>query len=146
VSRVARFEAFAGFPVRLADTALAVDPRLVPAGEWGPREVVRHLIAVESEVWASRFAQVSRSDDPHWGWTEPGLAADLVGEPLTAVLSAFADARAATAATIATLDEAGWGRSGTHATYGRLDVEGLLRVAIEHDESHLGGLGAQRTE
>lgn len=146
MNRAALVVAFSGFPGRLADAATAAEQRPVPAGEWGPREVVRHLIAVESEVWAFRFAQVARSDDPHWGWTEPGLAADLVDQPLSAVLLAFADARAATATTIATLDDGGWARSGTHATYGRLDVEGLLRVAIEHDESHLHGLGAQRTE
>ncbi len=31
-------------------------------------------------------------------------------------------------------------RTGVHATYGRLDVAGLLRLAIDHDEEHLAGL------
>jgi hypothetical protein len=43
-------------------------------------------------------------------------------------------------ATVRALDEAGWERFGTHATYGRLDVAGLVRLAIDHDEEHLAGL------
>ena len=37
-------------------------------------------------------------------------------------------------------DYDGWDRTGVHETYGRLDVAGLLRVAIDHDEEHLAGL------
>lgn len=150
MNRAALVEAFAGFPVRLAEAAQAADaadavgPR-GPAGEWGPSEVVRHLIAVESEVWASRLDQIARVDDPHWPWTEPGLAAGFDDEALSAVLAAFAVARADTVATVAALDDAGWARFGTHATYGRLDVEGLLRIAIDHDQGHLDGITGSRT-
>ena len=140
MTRAALVEAFAGFPARLAFAAEAAEPRPTPAGEWRPNEVVRHLIAVESAVWTARLAQLARFDDPQWPWTEPGLAERFEDEPLAAVLLAFSAARAATVATIAALDDEGWGRSGTHATYGRLDVAGLLRIATEHDESHLEGL------
>jgi len=34
----------------------------------------------------------------------------------------------------------GWRRAGIHATYGRLDVAGLLELMLEHDETHLGEL------
>ena len=110
-------------------------------GEWGPTEVARHLLAVEREVWESRLARVAAEDDPRWSWTEPGLAEGYEGMPIAVVLDAFAAARAANVATVRALDEAGWARSGTHATYGRLDVAGLLRIAIDHDEEHLRGLG-----
>ncbi len=145
MSRAALLEAYAGFPERLGAAARAVADRpvadrRVTAGEWGPLEVVRHLIAVEGEVWQSRLARVASEDDPHWPWTEPGLATGFDGESLDAVLAAFAEARAATAATVRALDDAGWARSGTHATYGVLDVAGLLRLAVDHDEDHLAGL------
>ena len=39
--------AFAAFPARLAAAAEAAVDVPVPAGEWGPSEVVRHLVAVE---------------------------------------------------------------------------------------------------
>ena len=40
------------------------------------------------------------------------------------------------------LDSLGWQRSGDHATLGRLDVAGVLQVAVEHDAEHLLGLRA----
>jgi hypothetical protein len=64
------------------------------------------------------------------------------GRPLSDVLDAFADARAATLARTRGLDDGGWARVGVHATYGRLDVAGLLAVALDHDRDHLDGLGA----
>ena len=134
-------DAFAAFPARLAGAARLATGRPVPAGEWGPAEVARHLIAVESEVFQARLSQVAAEDDPHWAWTEPGLAPGFDDASLDAVLAAFASVRAATVATLRSLDDAGWTRHGTHATYGVLDVAGLLRIAIDHDEDHLRGLG-----
>jgi hypothetical protein len=133
-------EAFAGFPDRLRVAARAAADRPVVAGEWGPAEVVRHLIAVEGKVWQARLARVAAEDDPHWAWTEPGLAPGFDDAGLDQILAAFAAARAETAATVWALDEAGWARFGTHSTYGRLDVEGLLRLASDHDDGHLAGL------
>jgi hypothetical protein len=143
VNRAELIEAFAGFPERLADAvrAAATDRRPVVAGEWGPAEVVRHLIAVEGEVWQSRMARVAAEDDPHWPWTEPGLAPGYDAMPVEVIVAAFAAARAETVATVRALDEVGWARFGTHATYGRLDVAGLLERAIDHDEEHLAGIG-----
>jgi len=119
---------------------MAAADRPVAPGEWGPAEVVRHLIAVEGEVWQSRLARVAVEDDPHWPWTEPGLAPGFDMASLETIVVAFAAARATTARTIRELDDAGWARHGTHATYGVLDIEGLLRLATDHDESHLEGL------
>jgi hypothetical protein len=86
------------------------------------------------------LARVAAEDDPHWTWTEPGLAPGLDDATLGTILSAFATARSETTATVRALDDAGWARFGTHATYGRLDVEGLLRLADDHDSSHLDAL------
>ena len=100
----------------------------------------RTAIAVEGEVWQARLARVAVEDDPQWAWTEPGLAPDFDDATLDGILSAFAAARSQTTATVQALDETGWARCGTHATYGGLDVEGLLRLAIDHDDGHLAGL------
>jgi hypothetical protein len=140
VSRAELVEAFAGFPDRLGSAARAAADRAVVAGEWGPAEVVRHLIAVESEVWQARLGRVAAEDDPHWAWTEPGLAPGFDDVGLDQILAAFAAARSETVATVRALDGAGWARFGTHATYGRLDVEGLVRLATDHDDGHLAGL------
>ena len=143
MSRAALIEALAGFPERLTNAARAAADRPVATGEWGPAENVRHLIAVEAEVWQVRLARVAAADDPQWAWTEPGPAPGFEDAALEAILAAFATARAVTTASLRALDNAGWARHGTHATYGRLDVEGLLRIAIDHDASHLEQL--QRT-
>jgi len=143
MSRTALLAAFAAYPDRLAPAAMAAADRPVEPGEWGPAEVVRHLIAVEGEVWQSRLARVAADDDPHWAWTEPGLAQGFDTASLETIVAAFTVARATTARTIGELDDAGWARHGTHATYGVVDVEGLLRLAIDHDESHLEALAVR---
>jgi hypothetical protein len=143
VNRAELVEAFEGFPERLGATARAAADRPVAAGEWGPAEVARHLIAVEIEVWQARLARLALEDDPHWAWTEPGLAPGFDGVGLEEVLAALAASRAMTTATVQALDDTGWSRHGTHAIYGPLDVEGLLRIAVDHDTSHLDQL--QRT-
>jgi hypothetical protein len=133
-------ETFAGFPRKLVAAARAAADRPVPDGEWGPAEVVRHLIAVEDEVWQTRLDHLATEDKPHWPWTEPGLAPGFDGAPLDQILAVYTAARGETAATVRVLDDPGWARSGTHDTYGTLDVEALLRLAINHDAEHLAGL------
>jgi len=140
MDRAALVEAFAGFPERLGIAARAADGGPIPDGEWGPREAIRHLIAVEAEVWQTRLARVAAEDDPQWTWTEPGLAPGYDDATLDEILAAFAAARGVTATTVRALDEAGWARFGTHQTYGRLDVGGLLRLAVDHDSEHLAGI------
>jgi hypothetical protein len=140
VNRAALVETFAGFPERLAQAARAAASHPVAAGEWGPAEVVRHLIAVEDEVWQSRLVRLAAEDHPHWPWTEPGLAPGFERVSLDDVLAAFSAARGTTVGMVRALDDAGWSRSGTHDTYGVLDVEGLLRIAIDHDRDHLASL------
>ena len=134
-------ERFTEFPGRVA--AAARRASVIP-GEWTPEQVVRHLIAVEMVVHQARLVDVAVHDTPAWGWTEPG---PWMGEPdldLDGVLARFAELRAGTVATARALDTDGWGRSGKHATYGKLDVAGLLTLATDHDAEHLRGL--ERTE
>ncbi len=144
MSRDESVEEFAAFPARLAAAAKArvAEWRPFPEGEWGPIEIVRHLIAVEQDVHRARLTQVARQEAPHWAWTEPGLAPGFDDASLLEVLTVFARRRAKTVATVRALDEAGWDRYGTHETYGRLDVAGLLRLAIDHDAEHLASLTA----
>jgi hypothetical protein len=141
--RAALLAEFAGFPDRLEAAAVPASAAPSPGGgEWGVAEIVRHLIAVESEVHQRRQADVATLSDPQWTWAEPGRAPGYDDATLEQILAAFAAARAQTVATVNALDEAGWQRRGTHATYGVLDVAGLLRLAIDHDEDHLASIRA----
>jgi DinB superfamily len=136
VDRQELVRGFASFPARLA-VAATTTARLERAGEWGPVEIVRHLIEVERVVWRARFASIVAEDEPAWSWTEPGLASGLDGASLEEVLAIFAGERATTVTTVSRLSDLDWHRAGIHATYGRLDVAGLLRVALDHDAEHL---------
>jgi hypothetical protein len=141
-SHSALIKRFAAFPERLAATARATDGAPLRDGEWTPEEVIRHLIAVETDVYQARLLDVAINDGPRWAWTEPR---PWPGEPdldLDGVLERFAARRAATVANIAALDADGWTRTGIHATFGRMDVAGLIAIAIEHDDEHLRGLAA----
>jgi hypothetical protein len=133
---------FASFPDRLADAARAAAGRPVAAGEWTPELVVRHLIAVEGEVWRARLAELAAGGEPRWSWVEPGPAPGSPDASLDDVLDVIAGLRAGTVGFLRVfdLDDGGWSRAGIHETYGRLDVAALLRVAIDHDDEHLAGL------
>ena len=133
-------EALASYPTALREAARAAAVRPTPPGEWGPPEVVRHLIAVEVEVHQARLADLATTADPRWSWVEPP---PWLGEPeldLATLLARFATLRATTLATVAGLDDAGWARTGVHERLGRWDVAALLANAVTHDADHLAGL------
>jgi DinB family protein len=124
-------------PDALATAARAASPEPPAPGEWTPSEVVRHLIAVEQEVWQPRLAQLEAEDHPTWPWTEPDPWAGNPGATLDELLATYAAVRGRTMAMLDALDDAGWARTGTHATFGVLDVAGLMVRAIDHDDEHL---------
>ena len=140
VDRAALVARLTAFPDRLADAARAAAGRPVPAGSWTPAQVVRHLMAVEGEVWLSRLATLVASGEPRWSWTEPGPLTGFETASLDDVLGLFGRLRASTIDFLGMFDDAAWARTGIHDTYGRLDVAALLRLAIDHDEEHLAGL------
>ena len=131
---------FASVPERLAVAARAAAPEPPAPGEWPPTDVVRHLIAVEEEVWQPRLRQLIDEDEPRWPWAEPGRWPGLPGASLDELLAVHADRRAATTALLDALGDAGWERSGVHEVYGRLDVAGLMRRALSHDDEHIESL------
>lgn len=124
-------------PNRLAVATRAVADRPVPKGEWTPAEVVRHLIAVEEEVWHGRLRQLATEERPRWPWTEPDRWLGAPDASLEDLLLVYADRRGTTIMMLDALDVDGWRRTGEHATYGVLDVAALVTKAIDHDEEHL---------
>ena len=127
----------AAVPERLAAAARGAAERPVAAGEWTPAEVVRHLIAVEEDVWQGRLHQLAVEDSPRWPWTEPDRWPRAPGASLDELLTVYTERRGATIEMLDALDDAGWRRTGEHATRGTLDVAGLMDWAIDHDEEHI---------
>ena len=124
-------------PARLTTAARGAADRPVPEGEWTPADVVRHLIAVEEEVWHRRLRQLAAEDHPRWPWTEPDRWLGAPGASLDDLLAVYADRRGATVDILDGLDDAGWTRTGEHATFGVLDVAALMTKAIDHDDEHV---------
>jgi hypothetical protein len=130
--------ALAAVPDRLADVIPRAAPP--PPGEWTAAQVVRHLLAVDEEVWLPRLAALEDVVEPYWPWYEPGLsAADASG--WQDVLELFRATRARIVTHLDGLDAAGWAQTGVHETYGRLDVAALMRRALDHDEEHIASFG-----
>ena len=130
----------AAVPDRLAAAARSAVGRSVPAGEWGPSEVVRHLIAVEEVVWHARLRQVAAADRPTWSWVEPEPWQGDPGATLDQLLAAFAARRGQTVAILDGFDDATWRRTGRHETWGDLGVVALMIRAVDHDDEHIAGL------
>jgi len=135
-----RLQQLTGFPGVVAAAARTADGRPKPEGEWTPEQVVRHLIAVDLEVHQRRMRDLATTDDPSWSWQEPGPWPDEPDLGLDGVLDRFAAVRGETVAMFRALDDAGWARTGRHVTFGQLDADGLLGLAVDHDEEHLAGL------
>jgi hypothetical protein len=116
----------------------------VPAGEWSPSEVVRHLIAVEEVVWIVRLRHLAAGEKPRWPWVEPDPWQGAPEATLDELLARFASLRAATVAILDGLGPEGWSRTGLHATWGEVDVAALMMRAVDHDEEHIASFVAQR--
>jgi DinB superfamily len=130
----------AAAPARFA-AALSSGPGAVARpGEWTAQQVVLHLVAVELEVFQRRLRELQGAAVPAWTWVEPGPAGKEPDETISQSLDRFASARTRTLEAVGSLDDAGWLRFGQHATLGRLDVAGLLALALDHDAEHLGAL------
>ena len=108
---------------------------------WTTREEVLHLLVVESVVWQRRLDDLAAGGHPRWSRTEPKLGAIPDTRATGELAAAFGAARAETIVRLSRLDENEWLRSGMHERFGRLDVEGLVRIALDHDEEHLAALG-----
>ena len=133
-------DALAAAPAEASRAALASGRSLELApspGEWSSREVLLHLAAVDEEVWRARLDALQAEAFPHWPWVEPGLWAGPGDASFEGALAAFAARRAAIVGHLDVLDDAGWARTGRHATFGVLDVARLMKIALDHDAEHI---------
>jgi hypothetical protein len=136
----------AAIPDLLGVAAAGADPVSPAPGEWSRTDIVRHLIAVEEEVWHTRLRQLVAEDDPHWAWTEPDRWQGAPGASLDELLAVHRAMKLMTAAMLDDLGDAGWAKTGVHATFGRLDAIGLMEKALEHDREHIASLGPSRRD
>ena len=131
-----------------AVAAAARDAAPVTAGEWPPATVIGHLADVDAEVWNPRLGQMLVAHRvgtrmPSFAWWEPDAAATAgryarfrVDDAITLFLAG----RAGIAARLRGLTPRDWEAPARHATFGLLDVAGLVREMLAHDQEHRASL------
>lgn len=142
-ARQALLQTLRAMPAQLRTASATYVPH---STEWSASAVWGHLCRVEEEVWQARLRQMAASDNPQWVWWDPsGFDWEgAFGAQAPAQLAAqFEARRSATLAHLEGLTESGWQRRGTHAVFGVLDVAGLCREIIAHDEEHRAQLSGE---
>lgn len=130
-------------PTQISEVAQCADGKPQPAGQWSLNMEIAHLAHVEAVIWQARLKQMAAEENPRWQWTEPPLESWwslFESQSLEQLLVTFAARRQETVNHLRGLTEEGWRRTGTHATFGQMDVAGLCARILEHDEEHLEAL------
>lgn len=111
------------------------------AGEWSPREVLAHLLHVETAVIPVRVRRMLETDDAPLASPAPASASVQATSP-TEMLTAWRSARAENLAFLRTLTPAQVARAGQHPRYGRISVREHITEWAYHDLEHLRQLHA----
>jgi hypothetical protein len=123
----------------LPDGWLAGDP----AGTWGPREVVEHLLDTEGVAFVERIRRIVEETDPFIRSIDPSARleeAGRAGRPLEELLEEFQQRRSENVAWVRGFSDAELRRTGTHNVVGTISARELVHYWATHDLVHLGQL------
>lgn len=101
--------------------------------EWSIKEVIGHMLHVETAVIAPRIRQMLEQDDPTFDAAGPRETPS----DLTTTMEAWRKARADNLAFLRSLSSTQQHRTGRHAKYGRISVEEHVVEWAYHDLDHL---------
>lgn len=110
-------------------------------GEWSPRDVLAHLLHVETAVIPVRVRGMLAEDGAPLASPNP-TSASAHSTPPTEMLSAWRSARADNLAFLRTLMPAQLTQAGEHPRYGRISVREHIIEWAYHDLEHLRQLQA----
>jgi len=108
-------------------------------GAWTLGDIAAHLAATERECFEPRVRAMAAGESPRFEWYSNDER-DFDGLTLDSVLADWTETRARLVEFVRGLSPEKRRRTGTHATFGQVTVDGYLRVALEHDRDHLGAL------
>jgi len=135
-------ERLAALVAALPADSLATKPS--PA-EFSAREHVHHLRDLDAEAWSVRLERLLVEDGPEMA----GIDGDRLARERRynergheQALSELMRLRSASVARLQSLADADWIRAGTLESAGRVTVERLAEIWLEHDRGHLGDLEA----
>lgn len=117
-------------------------------GEWSARATLSHL-AFSERLLRDRIARLLAEDEPElvaWnvaaGPPPSDERSDPPGERASELAARYRSLRHETVEQLRPLDDAGWGRAGTHPEWGRVTVLSQAAYFARHEASHLAQLVA----
>lgn len=138
-------DALAQTPARLTETLAGRVPTGARSNEdWGPAEVVAHLVDVE-RLYRGHMQEILRREGALLRRFDERRAArehDYAATDLAASLEAFATERGETMSLLMNLALKDWERTGIHDTDGELSIEDLAERLVEHDDEHVAQVAA----
>jgi hypothetical protein len=137
---LARLATMPGFLEQMASRFPAeAERRPGPAGAFSFLENVWHLADLEREGYGERIARLRREEHPGLPDFDGAAVArerDYQSRSLREGLAAFAAARRANLAILATVDESEWSRAGMQEGVGPVTLRDIPAMMAEHDAGH----------
>jgi hypothetical protein len=117
-------------------------------GEWPPATILGHVSQVDDQVWLVRIRQMVDAHRqgaavPEYEWWEPDAEATADAFAQSTVEDAAGHLmanRIAILTELRDLTEDDWQAQAIHATFGQIDVRGLILEVLAHDEEHRASL------
>ncbi|MEI9906927.1 MAG: DinB family protein [Actinomycetota bacterium] len=115
---------------------------------WSPTIILGHLFDVDNEVWMYRFTLLRQAKEkglepPQLEWWEPDpeITVHRYGsESLQVSLERFHKSRKEMVEYLIDLSIDDREASAHHATFGKITIESMLQIILDHDAEHLGSL------
>jgi len=144
-------DALAVTPDRVAELAAGLDARTLrerpEPGEWSMKEVLAHLMELESRLFLARLGLMLTQDNPRFAAFDPIAWArerDRREGSFEGDLAAFRRARAETLAFLVTLPPGAGEQPGLSGHFGPVTLAQYATHAADHDLEHLAQMRACR--
>lgn len=103
---------------------------------WSFRYIAAHLAAVEKECMLPRARRIVTEEQPHFDYYW-NTDRDFSRHDLQDSLQEWANARREFLQYVRALPPEKLQRTGTHGTFGEINVVDLLKITLDHDREHL---------
>ena len=115
---------------------------------WSPNIIIGHLIDVDQEVWLPRFAMMVEAwrnhlPIPKLSWWEPDpvkTSQKYSNSTLTQATELLLISRETMSDYLLKLSSHDLSAQAEHATFGRITIESMLQIILNHDKEHLASL------
>jgi hypothetical protein len=120
--------------------SLAADQDWQPdPGEWSIRFIAAHLATTEKECYQDRVVRIAAGENPCFeSYFNTGR--DFSKLELLDSLSEWTSTRREIIEFVSALPEEKLALTGTHAAFGVLTIQGVLKLMLDHDQEHIENL------